>query len=417
MTLFAKAIAGLFSDVPSRTPAPALLAGALPGDDASPAARAERPSSGTSWRSPSPSTRHDPCAVALASERRTVQSSRAARCTSGGSLDHSVRPDRAGRDRHRLLARHRPRHRRTAGRTWRDGRHLIAQSRRLRRDRGRHQSRARAGSGESRSPPTFRPRRIFSAWSTRRTTPLAGSTFWCATRRQILTTGRWPAFRTNNSARFLENNVLANHWLIQMAAPGMLERNDGSIVIISSIGGLKGSPVIGAYNVSKAADIQLARNLAVEWGKHNVRVNCIAPGLITNRLRPRVVGESADVEGGQREDAARANWRDRRDRGRCRLPRLEGRIVHDRADHRRRRRRDDRWLTADNQALPTRQAMKPTAQINSGMAETAFSAFEAVPGALDCGALIICDHASNAIPPGYGTLGLPPEALESPHRL
>src|SRR6478672_5482750 len=80
--------------------------------------------------------------------------------------------------------------------------------------------------------------------------------------------------------KILENNVLANHWLIQMAAPGMLERSDGSIVIISSIGGLKGSPVIGAYNVSKAADIQLARNLAVEWGKHNVRVNCIAPGLI-----------------------------------------------------------------------------------------------------------------------------------------
>jgi len=80
--------------------------------------------------------------------------------------------------------------------------------------------------------------------------------------------------------KILENNILANHWLIQMAAPGMLERNDGSIVIISSVGGLKGSPVIGAYNVSKAADIQLARNLAVEWGKHNVRVNCIAPGLI-----------------------------------------------------------------------------------------------------------------------------------------
>jgi NAD(P)-dependent dehydrogenase (short-subunit alcohol dehydrogenase family) len=80
--------------------------------------------------------------------------------------------------------------------------------------------------------------------------------------------------------KILENNVLANHWLIQMAAPSMLERNDGSIVIISSIGGLKGSPVIGAYNVSKAADIQLARNLAVEWGKHNVRINCIAPGLI-----------------------------------------------------------------------------------------------------------------------------------------
>jgi NAD(P)-dependent dehydrogenase (short-subunit alcohol dehydrogenase family) len=60
----------------------------------------------------------------------------------------------------------------------------------------------------------------------------------------------------------------------------MIERREGSIIIVSSIGGLRGSPVIGAYNVSKAADFQLARNLAVEYGPHNVRVNCIAPGLI-----------------------------------------------------------------------------------------------------------------------------------------
>jgi predicted N-formylglutamate amidohydrolase len=56
--------------------------------------------------------------------------------------------------------------------------------------------------------------------------------------------------------------------------------------------------------------------------------------------------------------------------------------------------------------------MKHTAQLDSGMAESAYSAFEVVPGALDCGALIICDHASNAVPCGYGTLGLPPEALD-----
>ena len=80
--------------------------------------------------------------------------------------------------------------------------------------------------------------------------------------------------------KILDNNVLANHWLIQMAAPGMIERKDGSVIIISSIGGLKGSKVIGAYDISKAADLQLARNLAVEWGRHNVRVNCIAPGLV-----------------------------------------------------------------------------------------------------------------------------------------
>ena len=60
----------------------------------------------------------------------------------------------------------------------------------------------------------------------------------------------------------------------------MIERKDGSIIIVSSIGGLKGSTVLGAYAISKAADMQLARNLACEYGKHNIRVNCIAPGLI-----------------------------------------------------------------------------------------------------------------------------------------
>ena len=80
--------------------------------------------------------------------------------------------------------------------------------------------------------------------------------------------------------KILENNVIANHWLISFAAPQMIERKDGAIIIVSSIGGLRGSSVIGAYNISKAADFQLARNLAVEYGPHNVRVNCIAPGLI-----------------------------------------------------------------------------------------------------------------------------------------
>jgi NAD(P)-dependent dehydrogenase (short-subunit alcohol dehydrogenase family) len=80
--------------------------------------------------------------------------------------------------------------------------------------------------------------------------------------------------------KILENNVIANHWLIQMVAPQMIERKDGAIIIVSSIGGLRASTVLGAYAISKAADFQLARNLAAEWGPSNVRVNCIAPGLI-----------------------------------------------------------------------------------------------------------------------------------------
>ncbi|QYF87361.1 SDR family NAD(P)-dependent oxidoreductase [Brevundimonas sp. PAMC22021] len=80
--------------------------------------------------------------------------------------------------------------------------------------------------------------------------------------------------------KILRNNVLANHWLVQMVAPAMVERRDGAILVISSIGGLRGNALIGAYNVSKAADMQLVRNLAVEFGPSNVRVNCIAPGLV-----------------------------------------------------------------------------------------------------------------------------------------
>ena len=75
-------------------------------------------------------------------------------------------------------------------------------------------------------------------------------------------------------------NIRSNHWLCQMVLPEMVERKDGAIVIVSSIGGLRGSPVLGAYCISKAADMQLARNIAVEYGPHNIRANCIAPGLI-----------------------------------------------------------------------------------------------------------------------------------------
>jgi NAD(P)-dependent dehydrogenase (short-subunit alcohol dehydrogenase family) len=94
--------------------------------------------------------------------------------------------------------------------------------------------------------------------------------------------------------KILDNNVIANHWLIRLAAPQMITRREGSIIIISSIGGLRGSPVIGAYNISKAADMQLARNLAVELGPHNVRVNCIAPGLIRTDFA-RALWENPDT--------------------------------------------------------------------------------------------------------------------------
>lgn len=81
-------------------------------------------------------------------------------------------------------------------------------------------------------------------------------------------------------AKVLDVNIRSNVWLVNRVAPGMAERGGGSIVIISSIAGMTGSRMLGAYAISKAADIQLARNLALEWGKQGIRVNCIAPGLV-----------------------------------------------------------------------------------------------------------------------------------------
>ncbi|MEX2481406.1 MAG: SDR family oxidoreductase [Gammaproteobacteria bacterium] len=80
--------------------------------------------------------------------------------------------------------------------------------------------------------------------------------------------------------KILNVNIMANHWLIQQVLPEMIERRDGAVIVVSSIGGLRASETLGAYCISKAADLQLVRNLALENGRHNVRVNAISPGLV-----------------------------------------------------------------------------------------------------------------------------------------
>jgi NAD(P)-dependent dehydrogenase (short-subunit alcohol dehydrogenase family) len=80
--------------------------------------------------------------------------------------------------------------------------------------------------------------------------------------------------------KIMSSNVRSNLWLCNLAIPYMAERSGGSVVIVSSIAGLRASPMLGAYAISKAAGFALARNLAIEWGPKNVRVNCVAPGII-----------------------------------------------------------------------------------------------------------------------------------------
>ncbi len=80
--------------------------------------------------------------------------------------------------------------------------------------------------------------------------------------------------------RVMNTNVKSNFWLCNMVLPKMAERRDGVVIIVSSIAGVQGSDRLGLYALSKAADMQLTRNIAVEWGPHNIRANCLAPGVI-----------------------------------------------------------------------------------------------------------------------------------------
>lgn len=83
-------------------------------------------------------------------------------------------------------------------------------------------------------------------------------------------------------------NVRSNFWLCNLVATRMAAQGGGSIIIVSSIGGLLGSAQLGVYGLSKAADMQMVRNLAVEWGAKKVRANCIAPGLVRTDFARRL---------------------------------------------------------------------------------------------------------------------------------
>jgi dehydrogenase/reductase SDR family protein 4 len=78
----------------------------------------------------------------------------------------------------------------------------------------------------------------------------------------------------------MDTNVLSPMWLISAVLPDMKAKQDGSIILVSSVGSLKGSAALGAYAMSKAALNQVARNLAIELGPHGIRVNALLPGLV-----------------------------------------------------------------------------------------------------------------------------------------
>ena len=94
--------------------------------------------------------------------------------------------------------------------------------------------------------------------------------------------------------KVMNNNIKSNQILCNLVLPEMIEREDGSIIIISSIAAIKGSPILGAYNISKAADVMIVKNIAAEFGHKNIRANSIAPGLIKTDFA-KALWENPDI--------------------------------------------------------------------------------------------------------------------------
>ena len=80
--------------------------------------------------------------------------------------------------------------------------------------------------------------------------------------------------------KIMNTNVKSNVWLTSMVIPHMIKVGGGTVIIVSSVAALIGSAKLGTYGLSKAADVALARNIAVEWGGENIRANCINPAII-----------------------------------------------------------------------------------------------------------------------------------------
>ena len=80
--------------------------------------------------------------------------------------------------------------------------------------------------------------------------------------------------------KIMNNNVKSNLWMANMVLPHMETLGGGKVIVISSIAGITGSAVLGAYSISKTADLGLVRSLAAEWGPKNITVNALCPGLI-----------------------------------------------------------------------------------------------------------------------------------------
>lgn len=92
-------------------------------------------------------------------------------------------------------------------------------------------------------------------------------------------------------------NVDGAMWFIQACLPGMIERKSGSICVISSVAGVKGIKYQTAYCATKHALVGMARAIALEVKKHNIRVVPICPSFVESEMTDRVIANLVKFQG------------------------------------------------------------------------------------------------------------------------
>ncbi|MFM5930295.1 MAG: SDR family NAD(P)-dependent oxidoreductase [Novosphingobium sp.] len=105
--------------------------------------------------------------------------------------------------------------------------------------------------------------------------------------------GRFADIDMDDYARVMGVNLRSQVVLCNLALPQMAARGGGAAILISSLSGLRGNGRINAYALAKAGVAQLARNLAVEWGPQNLRVNAVSPGFIATELSAPLLADEA----------------------------------------------------------------------------------------------------------------------------
>ena len=110
------------------------------------------------------------------------------------------------------------------------------------------------------------------------------------------TAGSFLEINQESYEKTMQINLQSAFYLTKLVLPNMIEQKDGVLIYLSSIASVRGNKNLGLYGISKAGLVQLARNIAVEFGPYNIRANAISPGMIDTPFSESLISNNDFME-------------------------------------------------------------------------------------------------------------------------